>query len=237
MALGTLLGVGAARGDRAPAVGQPPKALDEQLLDSLGPDALDKINRPPVPPGQKPGGDEPGKPDAVLEKQLQRELGAAATSGNDDDPLLLLARRMREIEARIAQADCGPDTQQVQKQVLADLDALIRQARCSGGACPSSGQAKPGGTQPRDGGKPSGQKPGGGKPNGGGAGKPASGGSQAKQPGPKRPDMVQMRVLLKELWGELPARQREQMLQLPVDEFLPEYEGMIEDYFERLLEE
>ena len=42
---------------------------------------------------------------------------------------------------------------------------------------------------------------------------------------------------MKQLWGELPQRDREQMLQLPVEEFLPEYELLIEDYFRRLSEE
>ena len=45
-----------------------------------------------------------------------------------------------------------------------------------------------------------------------------------------------MRGMMKRLWGELPERQREQMMQMPLEEFLPEYELMIEDYFRRLSE-
>ena len=49
--------------------------------------------------------------------------------------------------------------------------------------------------------------------------------------------MTRMRKVMEELWGELPPRQRQQMLQLPVEEFLPKYELLIEEYFRRLAEE
>jgi hypothetical protein len=42
---------------------------------------------------------------------------------------------------------------------------------------------------------------------------------------------------MKQLWGELPEHAREQMLQLPDEEFPPKYESLIEDYFRRLSEE
>ena len=49
--------------------------------------------------------------------------------------------------------------------------------------------------------------------------------------------MAEMRTVLKQLWGELPQRQREQMLEPPVEEFLPKYEQQIEEYFRRLSED
>jgi hypothetical protein len=39
------------------------------------------------------------------------------------------------------------------------------------------------------------------------------------------------------LWGHLPERQREQMLQSFSDEFLPKYELEIEQYYRRLSED
>ncbi len=39
------------------------------------------------------------------------------------------------------------------------------------------------------------------------------------------------------LWGQLPPRARQQILQPPVEEFPPKYETQIEDYFRRLAEE
>ena len=43
--------------------------------------------------------------------------------------------------------------------------------------------------------------------------------------------------MVKALWGQLPARSREQMLQSFTDEFLPKYELEIEQYYRRLSEE
>jgi hypothetical protein len=42
---------------------------------------------------------------------------------------------------------------------------------------------------------------------------------------------------MKRLWGGLPERARQQMLQTPVEEFPPKYEEQIEQYFRRLAEE
>ncbi|KKK95447.1 hypothetical protein LCGC14_2672730, partial [marine sediment metagenome] len=52
----------------------------------------------------------------------------------------------------------------------------------------------------------------------------------------RRPDMARMQEVMKKLWGELPQRDREQMLQSPPEEFLPKYELLIEQYFRRLTE-
>jgi len=213
-----------------------PQTLDQELLDSLGEDPLDELDRGQpdrAPREPKPA---PVKPGETLDEQLDRELGAAAVPEDDVDPLLAVARRMRVVGKQIAQARCGPETQQAQQAILADLDELIRQARRRGGSCSGSCAPKPGGTKPREGAPPAG-KPGAGQPKPGGSGQATPGTAQAGRPGAARPDMDQMRVMLKQLWGELPERQREQMLQLPVEEFLPEYEGMIEDYFERLSQE
>ncbi len=53
----------------------------------------------------------------------------------------------------------------------------------------------------------------------------------------EKPDMADMRDLLKGVWGQLPERQREQMLQSYEEQFLPKYEQMIADYFRSLAEE
>jgi hypothetical protein len=35
-------------------------------------------------------------------------------------------------------------------------------------------------------------------------------------------------------WGDLPKRDRERILQIPPEEFLPKYQKMIEDYYRQL---
>ena len=43
--------------------------------------------------------------------------------------------------------------------------------------------------------------------------------------------------MVKALWGNLPERDRQQMVQSFSDEFLPKYELEIEQYYRRLSEE
>ena len=49
--------------------------------------------------------------------------------------------------------------------------------------------------------------------------------------------MDQMKGLLKDLWGQLPLRDREQMLQSSPEQFLPKYELLIEKYYKRLADQ
>jgi hypothetical protein len=50
-------------------------------------------------------------------------------------------------------------------------------------------------------------------------------------------DKGDVEALMKDLWGHLPERTREQMMQSYSDEFLPEYELEIEQYYRRLSED
>jgi hypothetical protein len=205
-----------------------PATLDDTLLEGLGGKTMLELA-----PGLRDG--QPQPPPVVQ----------TPSGGKPENPLAAIARRMREVESRISRADCGGQTQQAQQAILVDLNALIQQAKKSCGQCQPSGQKPPQGVQQR---KPvtqacnkPGDKPGqcqgkpGDKP--GGSGKAALGQANAKQPDAPHADMNEMRALLKQLWGELPQHDREQMLQLPVEEFLPEYESLIEEYFRRLSEE
>ena len=54
-----------------------------------------------------------------------------------------------------------------------------------------------------------------------------------KQPGSENKGLAH-KTLIEQYLLELPERQREQMLELPSEYFLPEYEREIEDYFRRL---
>jgi hypothetical protein len=49
--------------------------------------------------------------------------------------------------------------------------------------------------------------------------------------------LAQMMETLKQVWGHLPARVREQMQSGMAEEFLPKYERLIEQYYQRLAEE
>ncbi|MBN1910083.1 MAG: hypothetical protein JW818_10115 [Pirellulales bacterium] len=206
---------------------RPARTLDEQLLDDLGDDPVDpfdrelfgrdKAKKPKAPPAKKPESD--------LEKRLRNELGEAAAPGEDSDPVLGILRQMRQAERRIAQADCGRRTQETQQDILAELDKMIEQAKksCSGSAkCSAKPSSKP---CDKPGSKP-GQKPGMRKP----------GQATPTNPEKRNPDANKLDPM-KALWGHLPQHERQRMLELPVDEFLPEYELLIEEYFRQLSEE
>ncbi len=168
------------------------------------------------------------------EEQWKRELDAAAEK-ESDNPMVEIARRMRETQQRLARQDSGVGTQQLERQIVDDLDRLIERAGKQ-----SAGQSQPGASKPQ----PSSRTPtdpsktgssGGNKP----GGKTAATGTQ-RPPGEnvtRKPDAAETRAAIKRLWGTLPEREREQMMQSAVEEFTPKYELMIEDYFRRLSEE
>jgi TolA-binding protein len=225
------------------AASEPARSLDDELLESLGADPIDEFDRELFAPNDKKPGprdargkkpDAPGKDREELKRQLLRELGRAAES-EEENPLAAIARRMREVEGRIAQTESGSKTQDLQNGIVANLDELIKQCRscskqCSGSKAGSKVSArrpvaqpkkKPGTAQgeqnPKTAGNPSGKPPG--------------------QGTPQRPDMDEMKDLIKSVWGELPETQREQMLEwMSEGEFLPKYELLIERYFRRLTE-
>jgi hypothetical protein len=126
----------------------------------------------------------------------------------------------------------GEQVQNEQKQIIADLDKLIEQAKKSckkSGSCSSAKQCSSR-TPSNAAAKPSTPKPGG-KAND----KPAEQSTQrSAEKKTVKPDPAEMRNLIKDLWGELPQNVREQMMQNPTEQFVPQYETMIEDYYRRL---
>jgi hypothetical protein len=152
---------------------------------------------------------------------------------------------MREVQRRIARNDSGADTQQLQDAIVARLQVLIENEGQRGGgqAGAATSGAKTSAPQQKAAQK-SGAKPGETRrvesnvrtPKGLGAvSKTAERPTSNK---PAKPDMEEMNSLIRDgLWGQLPEREREQMLQHGrFEKFLPKYESMIEDYFRRLAE-
>ncbi len=220
----------------APAAAQQPRSIDDELLEDFGRDPLDDFDplnpdadKPQVKPQVKPGDELPPE----LLERLERKLGGAAAA-EDENPLLTIARNMCEVEKRIAQNDSDKGTQDLQKKIVDDLDKLIKKAKksCKSGSSQSAQQQA---SRRRPVGQPKPKQNTGSKP----GRRPASTSNQRPQGGGQveKVDMDRMRAVIKKLWGELPQHQREQMLQLPIEEFLPKYQRMIEEYFRRLAEE
>lgn len=239
LAITCLVGAASVAICREPVWAQPPSPLDEKLLEGLGSDPLDPVDRklpePGVPRGRDDG-DAAGAEDEDWQERLRRELGAAAEK-ESDNPLLEIARKMRDAQRRLDRHDAGATTQIVQKQIVDDLEKLIDQARKAAKQC-AGGQSRPQAVAAR---QPVGQPPAGGQPQGGQpSDRPAAESAQRPRTTndrPRRVDVEQVQAIIKELWGELPQREREQMLESPPEEFLPKYELLIEEYFRRLSEE
>jgi hypothetical protein len=231
----------AAPAPEKPKANKPAEALDKDLLKQLGDDPLADDLKPAdlkpadAKPTDKPGTAKPAaKPaaDDSLEKQLLDGLLEGEDIGAPNDPLARIGKQMRQAGGLIGQSKSGGQTQELQKRIVTDLDQLIREARKQQQQQQSSSstkqqksgreqvkQAKPGMAQS----KPSDE--------------PARDSSEKLGKNDvRKPDMGQMNDLIKDIWGQLPERQREQMMQSSIDQFLPKYELLIEEYFKALVE-
>lgn len=237
------LSVPAVGQDQAEDVGE---SLDDELLRELQEDLLDldldndigdgdtsddDISDGDASDDTKEGSDAKAKSD--LDRQLERQLGEDVGLGPDDDPLSRIASLMRRAEQRTAQADASAETRKLQEKIVDDLDELIKQVRrqqkkqsSASGRQQQSQRSKA--TQP--------SKP-------GQSGQPASSGAnrdstdRVGRADAQQVDMDDVTNRLKDLWGHLPVRLREEMINSLGEQFLPKYEVQIEKYFKRLAEQ
>jgi hypothetical protein len=218
-----------------------PSELDKQLLEGLGGELLDGLDLPPVkptspapepqpkpvdpqPPQPGPSDDGSGKPPALRDELDGEDIDLA---GQADNPIIDLGRRMKTIERLIAERNTSKPTQQMQQQVVADLTQLIDQIR-------QQKKRQGGGSRrPRSrAGQPSGQP--GEQESRDPAEDSQSRVGQSDQPKAETRDLEN---LLKEVWGHLPERVRQQMLSGSAEEVLPKYQKLIEEYYKRLAED
>ena len=189
---------------------------------------------------------------APLDAELMRKLdgdapnetrappkSAAGAAGDEtsSDPVERLSRLIREAESRIRATDSGRETQRMQGEIVAGLDQLIarleqrqRQQRSSSGKSP-----KPGASQPKP--QPGPQSPSPGK----NPGDRNSDDARDSQEGTRRaenrgPDPAKLKEMLAKVWGTLPERDRQDIMQSSFDDLPPKYRIVIEEYFKRLIE-
>jgi len=178
----------------------------------------------------------------LLNQRLRETLGAAGVADDavrpaesvpgDEHPLVDIAGRMHETAGRLAVPDSGAETQAAQEKILEALDAQIERARqqCRQAQKRNGRQT----TAPR---QPVSQPGAQGDGPGQSGTRPARASVERNGRTNGQPaDLPAVRELAKRLWGELPDRQREQLLQTPIEKLLPKYETMIEQYFRRLAE-
>jgi len=197
-------------------------------------------------------GGQPSQEQRTLLAQLSEEQGRLADlilrlappeskqKKEPEEPLTSVTREMREVQARLAQADAGPVTRHLQQQIVSDLDRLMEEARKSPSQSPGGAEPKTAGRTPTGPPGPAPQP----KPSSKGGTQPGEASATESNPKLKRKpeerqaELLQLqRGLLKPGSGiELPQRLRDSMYELPAEEVLPQYEVLTEEYFRRLSE-
>ena len=228
----------------APAIAEESKkSLDSQLLDDLDSELLNDLkDLPPISKKKEPpsgdiapvSGDNTGDKDpgggANVDPSRGQLAGEDVELGKASDPLARIGGRMRTAKELIDRHNTSTQTQQLQEEILNDLSALIAKLQ--------SQQMQPSGDQSNNqGGK---SRPGAGD---------GSADGQVDQGPEKSTDRVgkadttltalqrQQELLRRMNWGSLPDRLRDQVRSTRVEQFLPKYARLIEQYYKRLAEE
>lgn len=211
------------------------ESLGDQLLDGLSPGVIEESEAQGRIENPKSNDSDLG-PDLNFRMPTRldhwnREHGDAPASA----PLPLVRARdgMREATALLSKSQTVAQARVPQQRVIAQLDELIAELsrQCQGSGGQSSEQARGAnlGKQAAD----------------SRASRKVIQGTTAARDSSDRTQSNQSRQverrdiddMVKQLWGHLPERARQQMLQSFTGEFLPEYELEIEKYYQRLAEE
>ncbi|MEX2316095.1 MAG: hypothetical protein WD669_03015 [Pirellulales bacterium] len=203
------------------------ESLGGQLLNELGAGPPRAVQPPPKAEPANPA--LPKRPPAKFD-DLGDDLGAP----NGPLPLVRARQSMSQAHALLAQPGNIAEARVEQQRAVAQLDELINtlSKQCQGGNCsPSDKPPQPGQrSQPKPAAK-AGTKP------GTSAIGPRDATADLKQPDVRAAEKADRDEIVKRLWGQLPERSREQMLQSFSGEFLPKYELELEKYYRRLAEE
>ncbi len=225
-------GSGAAAADQGAGSAEAPSkpaasSLDDLLLDDLNNQLLEGLDLPSAKPMTEAAGAGANLP-PLDQVGRGEDLGAESS-----DPFLVIGRQMRTAEELIGRRDASAATRRIQQQIIEDIERLIEQMnkQCAGAQNASSRQSASPEKQAKPGGKAgSGEHP--------GTSKPARDSeTQVGQGDSSDARLTQMMETLRQVWGHLPARVREQMQSGMAEEFLPKYEQLIEQYYRRLADE
>lgn len=145
---------------------------------------------------------------------------------NEADVLSAVSQRMTEVQKLLVQGLTAEQTQLIQRGIITDFQRLLDQQSQNQSATQSSVERKKPdqsdqSTDPELAGKTGKQES-----------EATAGNDQA---------VTQQNVLSKEfqqkIWGHLPDRLRDQMRNIEVEKFLPQYEQLIRAYYRRLAEQ
>ncbi len=191
-------------------------ALDEELLRQLGGDEAQPKKQPPKQQGS--GGGAPRGQEA-----------------DSDNPFIKLSRQVRDAERRLKEADSGEQTQEMQRKIVDDLDKLIAQIEKQQQQKSQSQSQSKKPNAPQQGKPQQAKQPKPGNQPGQEAEKPTDSGDQLASRKNEKPTSGKLQDMLEKVWGELPERQRQDVMQASFDDFPAKYQYVIEEYFKTLL--
>ena len=183
-----------------------PPSLTEQLLDDASPQPNDAAREVPGP------------------SRRSHPYPVAGSDRGENAPLLTrVGRRMQAVAARLGPASVLHETQQMQKDILADLEQLLRH---TGPNLTQQGNTPPGQGVPPDLSRTQ-QLPG----NDGAKPKSRKAVSQDDfAPAESQPRAVSQ----KQLWGSLPKQVRDRLRNIFNEQVVPKYQPLVDSYYERL---
>lgn len=157
-----------------------------------------------------------------------------AHTGSDADPIVRLGRRMRQVETLIAGAKSDDKTQQLQQEIVGDLEKLIKELQRRQQQQAASQSKRPQQTTGREKvEQPDAASGGGGNTPADAAARDSS--EKLREEQARKARLAETQHQLKDIWGQLPERMREQMEQGFGEQFLPKYALQIEEYFKSLI--
>jgi hypothetical protein len=212
------------------------------------------------PPAKEPppAKDDARKPQPMPPEEKQPQPDEPPVEEDEAEVLARIARNVKKSEDRLAQRDTGQGTQQLQRDILKDLDALIDKMKQppsdpmggeGGGKSGPSGQssARSSKGQPGKGSRSSSQQAGkspGSQPSGAGSSSvqgnqpKGSGGSQAGHGGgegqPNDPN--KLADVFKDIWGDLPRMLRVEMDAYAREAFMLKYNDLLKQYYATIAE-
>jgi hypothetical protein len=186
------------------------RSLDQQLQDELDRELLKGL-----PGAAKPGIAAPDEKDAGAKED--------AANAESQNPLANIARHMRNVEKRIGRYDTSAATQEEQRRIVSELEALLQQAGNSAGN--QQGGRGNGSTQAGSG---TGEAT---------AGPPRDSTNRIERGTKEQAETADVKDVLRRMWGHLPDKLRDEMQASVSEQFLPKYERLIEEYYKRLSEQ
>ncbi|EAQ80240.1 hypothetical protein DSM3645_19628 [Blastopirellula marina DSM 3645] len=237
--------------------------LDQQLLEGLGDDLFDGLEIPDALPPKSgdqssAGEKDPAKPAAAgAAPDVGGQVDGEDLGLGPENPLVNIGRQMQTVQDRIGQGQAEDNTLALQRSIIEQLNDLIDQAKQQQQQQQNQQQQQQQQQQNQQQQQQSQQQQGQQSPqNGGSQTQPQEGEGEEQMSQQQREneqaadssDQVQDReyqllpleargALIKEVWGQLPERVRQQLQNASVEKFLPKYERLTEEYFRRLAEQ